>query len=33
MRLDDAVGRNPRGALEAVDVLREEHVQQPFAGE
>lgn len=31
MRLDDAVGRDAGGALEAVDVLREEHVQQALA--
>ena len=33
MRLDDAVGGDARGALEAVDVLREEHVQQALARE
>ncbi len=33
MRLDDAVGRHAGGALQAVDVLREEHVQQALAGE
>ncbi len=33
MRLDDAVRGDSRRALEAVDVLGEEHVQQALAGE
>ena len=33
MRLDDAVGGDAGGALQAVDVLGEEHVQQALAGE
>ncbi|PHH84187.1 hypothetical protein CDD83_2343 [Cordyceps sp. RAO-2017] len=33
MRLDDAVGGDPRRPLQAVDVLREEHLQQAAAGQ